>query len=71
VFRSRDTCLYQMRKYSTSEVAMMLGIHRPNLQRAIKQGLPAPAPVKVGQLKVRLWTKADIERARKALKKDS
>jgi predicted DNA-binding transcriptional regulator AlpA len=58
-----------MRKYSTSEVAKMLGIQRPNLQRAIRQGLPAPAPVKVGQIKVRLWTKADVERARKALRK--
>jgi predicted DNA-binding transcriptional regulator AlpA len=58
-----------MRKHSTSEVAKMLGILRPNLQRAIRQGLPAPDPVKIGQLKVRLWTKADIERARKALNK--
>jgi predicted DNA-binding transcriptional regulator AlpA len=58
-----------MEKYSTSEVAKMLGIQRPNLQRAIRQGLPAPEPEKVGRLKIRLWTKADVERARKALKK--
>jgi predicted DNA-binding transcriptional regulator AlpA len=58
-----------MRKASTSEVAKLLGIQRPNLQRAIKRGLPAPKPVKVGRLVVRLWTKADVERARRALKK--
>ncbi len=58
-----------MDKYSTSEVADMLGMQRSNLQRAIRQGLPAPEMEKVGRLKVRLWTKTDVERARKALKK--
>ena len=60
-----------MRKYSTAEVAKMLGLLRPNLQRAIARGIPAPKPIVVGTVKVRLWTKADVERARKALKKKS
>jgi hypothetical protein len=60
-----------MRSYSTAEVAKMLGLLRPNLQRAIAHGLPAPKPLVVGRVKVRLWTKADVERARKALKKKS
>jgi Bacteriophage Lambda NinG protein len=47
----------------------MLGLHRPNLQRAIARGIPAPKPIVLGTVKVRLWTKADVERARKALKK--
>lgn len=59
-----------MRKYSTPEVARLLGMHQPHLQRAIAQGkIPAPPLVKVGRLRIRLWTKRDVERARRALKK--
>ncbi len=48
----------------------MLGVQRPNLQRAIAQGkTPAPRLVRVGRIKMRLWTSKDVERARKALKK--
>ena len=59
-----------MRKFSTTEVAEMLGIHQPNLQRAIRQGrISAPPLVKVGKLKVRLWSKTEVETARKELKR--
>jgi excisionase family DNA binding protein len=59
-----------MRRYSTTEVAKMLGIQRPNLQRAIRQRrIPFPPLERVGRLKIRLWTKADVERARKAMQK--
>ena len=58
-----------MRKFSTTEVAEMLGLHQPNLQRAIRQKrITAPPLVKVGRMKVRLWSKADVEKARKELK---
>jgi excisionase family DNA binding protein len=59
-----------MRKYSTTEVAKMLGIHQPNLQRAIRQRrVTAPPIVKVGRLRIRLWSKAEVEAARKELSK--
>lgn len=59
-----------MRKFSTSEAAKMLGLYRPNLQRAMAEGrVPAPPLVSVGGVKVRLWSDKDVERARKALKK--
>jgi excisionase family DNA binding protein len=59
-----------MRKYSTTEVAKMLGIHQPNLQRAIRQKrVTAPPIVKVGKLRIRLWSKTDVEAARKELSK--
>ena len=62
--------VYIMRRYSTTEVAKMLGIHQPNLQRLIRQKrIPFPPLEQVGRLKVRLWTKADVERARKAMQK--
>lgn len=59
-----------MQKLSTSEAARKLGIHRPNLQRAIARGRIAPPPLtRIGGVRVRLWSLADIERARKALEK--
>jgi excisionase family DNA binding protein len=59
-----------MRKYSTTEVAEMLGLHQPNLQRVIREKrIPVPPLVKVGKLKIRLWSKADVEAARKELKR--
>jgi hypothetical protein len=48
----------------------MLNILRPNLQRAIRQKrIPVPPLIKVGDFKVRLWSAADVENARKALGK--
>jgi excisionase family DNA binding protein len=59
-----------MRKYSTTEVAKMLGMHQPNLQRAIRQKrITVPALVKVGRMRIRLWSKADVEAARRELKR--
>jgi hypothetical protein len=56
------------KKYSTVEAARMLGMRQPHLQRAIAQGkVKAPPVVKVGPVKVRLWTLRDIRRAAKAL----
>ena len=62
--------IYAMRRFSTTEVAKMLGLHQPNLQRAIRDGkVKAPPLTRVGGVKVRLWSEKDVERARKALKK--
>ena len=59
-----------MRKYSTTEVAKLLGLHQPNLQRAIRQKrIPVPPIVKVGRMRIRLWSKADVETARRELKR--
>lgn len=59
-----------MQRYSTTEVAKMLGIQQPNLQRLIRtKRIPFPALQQVGRLKIRLWTDADVERARKAMKR--
>jgi hypothetical protein len=59
-----------MKKYSTSQVAKKLGLQRPNLQRAIRQKrIPVPPLVKVGELEVRLWSDADVQLAREALRK--
>jgi len=70
MFSDSDISLYQMRKYSTTEVAKMLGIHQSNLQRSIRQKrLSAPPIVKVGRLRIRLWSKADVETARKEMSK--
>ena len=58
------------RRYSTNEVAQMLGMDQGNLQRLIRrEGIPFPPLVQVGRLKIRLWTKAQVERARKVLVK--
>lgn len=57
-----------MRTYSTTQVAKMLGILQPNLQRLIRrERIPFPPLIEVGSLKIRLWSRADVERARKAI----
>ena len=59
-----------MRTYSTAEVAKILGMHQPNLQRLIaRKSIPFPPLVKVGQIKVRLWTARDVQRVKKLLAK--
>ena len=59
-----------MRKFSTAEAAKMIGLLRPHLQRAMAEGrLKAPPLTRVGGVKVRLWSRQDVERARKALKR--
>jgi predicted DNA-binding transcriptional regulator AlpA len=48
----------------------MLGLARPNLQRLIRQGrIPVPKPVKISGVTVRLWTRRDVEKVRRALRK--
>ena len=48
----------------------MLGLHQPNLQRAIREKrIPVPPLVKVGKMTIRLWSKSDVEAARKELKR--
>ena len=59
-----------MRKFSTSEAAKALRILRPNLQRLIRERkVKAPPLTTVGGVKIRLWSKSDIEKARKAIRK--
>jgi hypothetical protein len=58
-----------MKELSTAQAARKLGMHRVNLQNAIKQRkIPAPKLSRVGGVSVRLWTALDIERARKAMR---
>jgi len=60
-----------MRKYSTAQVAKMLKMHQPSLQRSIRRGtVKAPPLITVGGVKVRLWSPKDVERARKSLKRN-
>ena len=55
-------------KYSTRLAAQKLGRSLITLQRHIAAGIiKAPALLKVGTVKVRLWTERDIEKARKVL----
>jgi hypothetical protein len=55
-------------KYLTREAAKKLDRTILTPQRHIAAGtIKAPAPLKVGTVKVRLWTARDIEKARKVL----
>ncbi len=48
----------------------MIGLHRVNLQQAISQKrVTPPRLTTVGGVRIRLWTRKDVERARKQLKK--
>lgn len=59
-----------MRHYSTAQVAKMLGLHQPNLQRLIRERrIPFPRLERVGKLRIRLWTPRDVKRAREAMRK--
>jgi len=59
-----------MRRYSTAQVAKMLGIQQPNLQRLIRERrIPFPTLQRVGKLRIRLWTPKDVKRAREAIRK--
>jgi hypothetical protein len=58
-----------MKVFSTTEAAEKLGMHRVNLQNAIKlKKIPAPKLSRIGGVKVRLWTTRDIAQARKAIR---
>lgn len=53
------------RTYSTGEAAEQIGISRQTLQKWIASlRINAPKAIEMGRLSVRLWTKAEIERAR-------
>jgi hypothetical protein len=55
-------------RYTTREAAKKLGRTLVTLQRHIAAGtIKAPTLLKVGTVKVRLWTDRDIERAKKVL----
>jgi excisionase family DNA binding protein len=59
-----------MRQYSTAQVAKMLGLHQPNLQRLIRERrIPFPALQRLGKMRIRLWTPKDVRRAREAIRK--
>jgi DNA-binding transcriptional MerR regulator len=52
--------------YSATEVAKAVGVSRQTLHMWIsRDGFKPPRAVKVGGATVRMWTDADIERARK------
>jgi excisionase family DNA binding protein len=52
--------------YTTGDAANQIGVSRQTLQFWIATGkIRAPKPVELGNMAVRLWTKADIAKARK------
>jgi excisionase family DNA binding protein len=52
--------------YTTGEAASEIGVSRQTLQSWIAGGkVPVPKAIEMGHVTVRLWTKADIEKARK------
>jgi len=52
--------------FSTGDAAKKIGVSRQTLQAWIdKTSIPSPKLQKVGRVSVRLWTNADIQRARK------
>jgi excisionase family DNA binding protein len=54
--------------YTTAEAAAKIGISRQTLQAWIAdEKIRAPKAIEVGKVTVRLWSDADIEKARKFL----
>ncbi len=52
--------------YSTSEAAKRIGVSRQTIQAWIdRKRIPTPKLTKVGGVSIRLWTNADIKRARR------
>jgi excisionase family DNA binding protein len=52
--------------YSTGEAAKQIGVSRQTLQAWLAAGrFAAPKAIEVGGMSVRMWTAADVERARK------
>lgn len=53
-------------KYTTPEAAKLIGVSRQTLQAWIKgRFIETPELGKVANLSVRLWSKADIQRAKR------
>jgi excisionase family DNA binding protein len=54
------------RTFTTVEAAKLIGVSRQTLQTWIAgKMIQAPMPIEVGHVKVRLWTKTDIDRAKR------
>jgi excisionase family DNA binding protein len=54
------------KSYTTVQAAKLIGVSRQTLQTWIAAGqIVAPEPVEIGDLKLRIWTARDIERAKK------
>jgi excisionase family DNA binding protein len=54
------------RNYTTSEAAKRIGVSRQTLYSWIERGyVDAPKPLKIGGGSIRLWSMAEIQRARK------
>jgi excisionase family DNA binding protein len=52
--------------FSTDQAAKQIGVSRQTLQAWIAAGrISAPKPTELGGVTVRLWTKTQIEKARK------
>jgi predicted site-specific integrase-resolvase len=59
-----------MRTWSTAETAKLLGISWDTLHRWMREKrVPTPPAKALGRLKVRLWTKKDIEKVREYMLK--
>jgi len=55
-----------MKTYSTGDVAKLIGVSRQTLQAWIdNRSIVVPELQKLGRVSARLWTDADIKRARK------
>lgn len=53
---------------STAQVAASLGIQQSGLQRLIRESkVPAPRVQRIAGVRVRLWTRADVTKLRRAL----
>jgi excisionase family DNA binding protein len=53
-------------KYTTAEVARLVGVSRQTLQAWVKgQMIEAPKLIEIGNVSVRLWNKADVQRAKR------
>jgi len=55
-----------VRNYTTSEAAKHIGVSRQTLYSWIERGyVDAPEPLKIGGGAIRLWSMAEIQKARK------
>ncbi len=58
-------CILMNPIYSTSEVAKAIGVDKSTLLRWLYAGkLPEPKRQKLGGIEFRIWSQADMERAR-------
>ncbi len=57
-------------EYSTREVARKLGLHYTTFHKYLREKkLPLPPIARIGGVRVRLWSEADLKRVRKLLPK--